>query len=63
MLPAMAFCGWKLSKLFSKQAIVILKQYLNKLENNEERQGENIGVRMNEKEKLLIVAGISISGD
>ena len=35
MLPAMAFCGLKLSKLFSKQAHVILKQYLNKLENNE----------------------------
>ena len=51
MLPAMAFCGLKLSKLFSKQAHVILKQYLNKLENNEdEKQGENIGsVRMNEK--------------
>ena len=49
MLPAMAFCGLKLSKLFSKQAHVILKQYLNKLENNEdEKQGENIG-GMNEK--------------
>lgn len=51
MLPAMAFCGLKLSKLFSKQAHVILKQYLNKLENNEVHgeAGENIGVSMNER--------------
>ena len=68
MLPAMAFCGLKLSKLFSKQAHVILKQYLNKLENNEVHgEARRKHWRQDEweieKEKLVIVAGISISGD
>ena len=48
----MGFCGLKLSKLFSKQARVILHQHLNKPENN---GGENI-VKMNEKEKLICVS-------
>ena len=52
ILPAMGFCGLKLSKLFSKQARVILHQHLNKPENN---GGENI-VKMNEKEKLICVS-------